>query len=89
MVTEENARIAKLNADQQIEVNKVNSDLQAAYQTALNKASDEIKVISSEFEKTRQARIKEIAAMRIEVDPRFQETINKFLDKLNPEEVNA
>jgi hypothetical protein len=82
LTTEENARIAKLNADVQNEAKKTNTDLQNSYDTALKNISEEIKNIRAEFEKTRQARIKEIASMRIEVDSRFQKTVNTFLNEL-------
>jgi len=82
LTTEENARIAKLNADIQNETAKTNTDLQNAYETALRNTSEEIKNIRAEFEKTRQARIKEIASMRIEVDNRFQKTVDTFLNQL-------
>lgn len=82
LVTEENARIAKLNADAQTEAEKVNKDRYNQYQVAFAKATEEVKTLKAEFEKTRQARIKEIASMRISVDPRFQKTVDTFLSQL-------
>ena len=81
-MTTENARIAKHNADLQAAVTKTNNDLQGTYDTAMKKVNGEVKEIQDEFEKTRQARIAEIASMRITVDPRFQETVDVFLTKL-------
>lgn len=86
LVTEENARIAKLNADAQNEAEKINNIKQSEYQAAFAKATEEVKTLKAEYEKTRQTRIKEIASMRIEVDPRFQKTIDIFLSQL-PDQV--
>lgn len=86
LTTEENARIAKHNADIQIEATKINTDAQAAYETAYNAACEKIKVIQTEFEKERQKKIKNIAAMRISVDSRFQETIDLFLKQISAEQ---
>lgn len=83
LVTQENARIAKLNADEQNEATKINNDRQMEYETAHKKATEEMRVIRSEFEKKRQDLIKEIASMRIEVDTRFQKTIDIFLPNLS------
>ena len=82
LVTNENARIAKHNADLQNIAAKTNNDLQVTFETAMKKATEEANDIRVEFEKTRQAKIVEVAAMRIEVDSRFQETVDKFLTKL-------
>ena len=82
LVTKENARIAKHNADLQNAAEKTNNDLQATYETALKKANEQANDIRVEFEKTRQAKIAEIASMRIGIDPRFQEVVDEFLTKL-------
>lgn len=82
LTTEENARIAKLNADAQNEAEKTNKDRYNTYQVLFAKATEEIKTVKAEFEKTRQDRIREIASMRIAVDQRFQKTIDTFLSQL-------
>lgn len=82
LVTEENARIAKLNADAQTEAEKINKDRYNQYQVEFAKATEEVRTLKAEFEKTRQARIKEIASMRISVDPRFQKVVDAFLSQL-------
>jgi hypothetical protein len=82
LTTEENARIAKLNADEQNETSKLNNDLQTTYDTAQKKANEEVRNVQAEFEKTRQDKIKEIAGMRIDVDPRFQGVVDTFLKQL-------
>jgi len=86
LVTMENARIANLNSVAQNDASKINNDRQKEYETAFKKATEEMKNIRTEFEKERQALIKSIASMRIEVDPRFQETINLFLPNVTETE---
>lgn len=83
ITTEENARIVKVNADNQIDFQKFNNEQQSEYQTAYKSYLESVKTIQSEFEKERQAKIKEIAAMRINIDERFQKVINDFLGKLS------
>jgi hypothetical protein len=82
LVTAENARIAKHNADLQNAAAKQNNDLQITFETKMKTANEQTNDIRAEFEKTRQAKIAEIAAMRIEVAPRFQATVDEFLTKL-------
>ncbi|RKZ93878.1 MAG: hypothetical protein DRQ46_10880, partial [Gammaproteobacteria bacterium] len=82
LVTAENARIAKHNADIQNAAAKTNNDLQVTFETAMKKANEEANDIRAEFEKERQARIAEVAVMRIDIDPRFQEVVDEFLTKL-------
>ena len=86
LTTEENARIARLNADAQSEAEKTNNDLQLTYESAMKKVNEAINTAKAEFEKERQAKIKEIASMRIEIDSRFQETIDNFLNQLPKQE---
>lgn len=82
LVTEENARIARVNADCQTEVNAINSRLRSEFDTALAAWEEKIKVLSQEFEESRQKEIKEAASLRIEIDSRFQTVIDKFLKQL-------
>lgn len=82
LTTEENARIAKVNAEAQIEVDKKNSDLRLAYEMEYKKATEDVQRIKNEYEKTRQAKIKELAATRILVDARFKPVIDGFISKL-------
>jgi hypothetical protein len=83
LTTEENARIAKLNADAQNEAANTNNGLQATYDTAYRAYSEAVRNAQVVFEKERQESIKNIAAMRIGVDPRFQETVNTFLAQIS------
>jgi len=85
LVTIENARIAKLNADAQHDAQKANNEANAAYQKAINAYGEETRTIQSEFEKQRQENIKNIASLRINVDERFQPVVDLFLTKLPTE----
>jgi hypothetical protein len=82
LVTEENARIARLNADAQNDAEKINKDRHSAYQLEFGKATEDVKTLKTEFEKERQAKIKEIASMRIDVDQRFQKVVDIFMKQL-------
>lgn len=84
LTTEENARIAKANADAQNAAEKQNKDAQQAFETAYRAATESIKSIQAEFEKERQAKIKEIASLRIGIDARFQKVIDTFLATITP-----
>lgn len=85
LVTEENARISKENAIGQAEVNKANEALRLEYTNKYLSYSEMVKVEREQFEAVRQAEIQSTAALRISIDPRFQETIDSFLKKLDPE----
>jgi len=85
LVTEENARIAKENALGQAEVNKANEALRLEYTNKHLAYMEAVKVEREEFERGRQLAIQSAAALRISVDPRFQETIDSFLKQLDPE----
>lgn len=82
LTTAENARIANINADAQADAENKNNIEQSTYDTAFKAYSERVKTISAVFEKARQANIKEIAAMRIEVDERFQPVVDIFLKRL-------
>ena len=60
--------------------------MQIAYETAYKAANEQIKTITLEFEKERNAKIKQIAAMRINVDVRFQSVIDEFLGQLSSDQ---
>jgi len=86
LVTKENARIANINADAQNAAEATNNAAQSTYDTAYKAYNEKVKSIRTEFEKERQAKISEIASMRIDVDARFQETVDVFLSQLKEEE---
>ena len=81
LVTTENARIAKENANAQNEVNKTNKLLQETYSSEVREYQSQLLTQQQEFEAKRNEEIKRLAALRIKVDPRFQDTIDLFLDK--------
>lgn len=82
LVTEENARIARANADAQADANAQNSVLLSNYQNAYTLYQQEVAKEKQTFEAQRQDAIKQIAALRIVVDPRFQSVVNTFLRQL-------
>jgi len=82
LTTAENARIANVNADAQADAENKNNIEQSTYDTAFKAYSEKVKTIRAEFEKNRQANIKEYAALRIEVDKRFQPVVDIFLKQL-------
>jgi len=79
LTTAENARIAKINADAETEAEKTNNELRTQYDLAMKESRAEVRSIRLEFEKDRQGTIKNIAKLRIDVSPRFQEVIDQFL----------
>ena len=81
LVTTENARIANENADGQNEVNKDNKLLQDVYSAEVREYQSQILTLQQGFEAKRNEEIKRLAALRIKVDPRFQDVINSFLNK--------
>lgn len=82
LVTKENARIAKVNADLQNDAEAKNNELRINYGTELRAHNENIKTNIAEFEKERQVRIMKTAAMRIKIDSRFQEVVYGFLSQL-------
>lgn len=86
LTTEENARIAKLNADSQTNVTAINENLRATYESEHQKAVEAVKKIRADFEKARQEKIKEIAYMRIEVPTRFKKIVDTFMGQLKEDQ---
>jgi hypothetical protein len=89
LTTQENSRIAKINADSQTEVEKYNSEISAEYTNLQKIYSEKVKTVKSEFEIERQNNIKNIVSLRIQVDQRFQKTVDDFLKNLGKEEIEA
>ena len=79
LMTDENARISKANADGQAERNKINEILRNEYSMAVAKHEESILKLKQEFELLRQEEIKATAQLKIQVDPRFQPVIDSFL----------
>lgn len=81
LVTLENARIARANADAMAEWDAKRLEVQNAFSAEYTAWVQASKTAAQEFEEQRQLKIKEIAAMRIKVDPRFQEIIDEMMPK--------
>jgi len=82
LVTTENARIAKENGDKQAESNAINQTLRSEHQKKEMAYYEETRKLAHDFEKQRQDRIHEVASLRIEIDPRFQEVIDIYMPKV-------
>jgi hypothetical protein len=83
LVTSENARISKENADLQSAANAISEGIMDTYRSARMKWSDDSKKASMQFEASRQQETERIAALRIEIDTRFKATVDSFLAKIN------
>lgn len=79
LVTAENARIAKLNADAVTEYNKVKAERESAYEKEFKEWVSQRAQAMNDFEITRQQQIAEVSKYRIAVDARFQEVIDLFM----------
>jgi len=82
LVTEENARISKVNADEQAIVNNSNKKMEDTFSELLRVYRAENLRLIQDFEKTRQEDIQKVAGLRITVDTRFQTTVDKYLKEL-------
>jgi hypothetical protein len=81
-LTGKNSEISKVNAEKQNEINSKNKQIMEAYEKECENWEGENAKALHEFEENRQKRISEIAGMRIDVDGRFQKTIDMFLSSL-------
>lgn len=79
LVTEENARIARHNGDLLSERKKAQAELDQAWTVVYTDWSNARDVAEKQFEAERQERIKYAAALRINVDARFQAVVDFFL----------
>jgi hypothetical protein len=80
-VTLENAAIAKKNADALSKYQQEDDLLHMQYVREHNEWSNAREVVYQEFEIARQEEIQEVAALKIKVDPRFQELVTELLEK--------
>lgn len=85
LVTEENARISRENADKIGTMSKENELLRASYISLFTIYQEAVRKEKEAFEAKRQDDTKLIAALRISVDPRFQDTVDAFLKDLDSE----
>lgn len=79
LVTAENARIAKLNADAVTEYNKAKAERDSAYEKEYNAWAAQRAQVTNDYEIKRQELITAISKYRIAIDPRFQEVIDLFM----------
>ena len=83
LVSDENARIQKENADRakayELEEQRINEE----YRAAMNTYRSQFIAENSSFNANREKAIKDAAALRISVDPRFQAVIDMFITPEN------
>lgn len=79
LVSDENARIQRVNADRAAEFLKLEKEAHEKYQSAMDAYNGEVLRLTMEFNSQRELDIKNTAALRINVDPRFQHVIDMFI----------
>ena len=79
LVTSENARIAKENAVKEASAAEANQKVLSDYNKVKEEWQSNYRQASHLFEEERQNEIKNSAALRIAIDPRFQAVIDMFL----------
>jgi len=79
LVTSENARIAKENAVKEASAAEANQKVLSDYNKVKEEWQANYRQASHLFEEERQNEIKNSAALRIDIDPRFQDVIDMFL----------
>jgi hypothetical protein len=82
LVTEENTRRAEANANAEQDANSENNLTLTNYKNQLFLWESEKKKSSEEFEAKRASDIRELSALRISVDSRFQDIIDNFLSQI-------
>lgn len=83
LLTSTNSDISKSNSIKQNEINSRNKEMMDKYEKDCLEWEGKNARALHEFEVERQKRISEISEMRIEVDPRFQKTVDLFLKDLD------
>lgn len=82
LVTDENARIARANADESNRVNVHNAKLQETYRAKYDEYLGQLATEQQLHEANREEVTRQVAALRISVDARFKATIDAFLSKV-------
>lgn len=82
LVTEENARISRENADEQAKINDQNERAYSEYSELMRIYRAENLELQQHFEKIRQENIQKTAQLRILVDIRFQAVIDSYLKQI-------
>ena len=83
LVSDENARIQKENADSTAKFLAIEKQLNEKFKTELDAYNGAIMKLTMEFNSQRELDIKAVAALRINVDPRFQHVIDLFITAEN------
>jgi hypothetical protein len=83
LTTAENARIARHNADGYNKINAANEILNNQHQKEYQTYIAELTRLREVLELQRQTEISEISSLRINVDQRFQDVIDIYLNQLN------
>ena len=83
LLTSKNSEISRSNSEKQNEINSKNKLVLEAFEKECTKWEGENSKALHIFEEGRQKRISEAAGMRIDVDGRFQKTIDTFLSSLD------
>lgn len=83
LVTAENSRIAKIRNDKSNIVKAENDKMLNQYKHELELLNQEANKMLQEYEVERQKNIATYAALKIDVDPRFQNVVDDFLKKLS------
>lgn len=81
-VTEENAKIAKENQLGLSIVAAKNTALRNQYETAVQLWEDNALIEKQKFEETRTLEIQGVVNLRIQIEPRFQDTVDQYLKML-------
>jgi hypothetical protein len=79
LVSDENARIQRVNADKAAEFLKLEKEAHEKYQIAMDAYNGEVLRLTMEFNSQRELDIKAAAALRINVESRFQHVIDMFI----------
>ena len=79
LVSDENARVQRVNADKAAEFLKLEKEVHEKYQLAMDAYNGEVLRLTMEFNSQRELDIKSAAALRISVDLRFQNVIDLFI----------
>ncbi len=83
LVSDENARIQKDNANKAAVFLSLEKEAMSKYQIAMDAYQGELLRLTMEFNSNRELLIKDAAALRINVDPRFQDIVNMFINLEN------
>jgi hypothetical protein len=83
LVSDQNAHIQKLNADNAAEFLKIEKQFNEEFRIAQDAYNGEILRLTMAFNSNRELLIKSAAALRISVDPRFQNVIDLFITPEN------